>query len=388
MATSKHGQGDVTMRGTLAAAAAAFVWCGAAFADEPIDEVKVLPLAPATPYRVWIFDLAFNHMVDGKMHVVDGKTGAYQGQVPLGFTGATAFSPDKGKLYVATTYYDRGTHGNKADVLETWDTNTLALEGEVLLPPKRAMAVTYKPLLGVTADGKWALAQNATPASSVTVVDLEGKKVAGEIDTAGCWGVFPVPSDGTRFATMCGDGTIETITLDAAGKQAKRAKSEKLFEPQKNALFIQGDAIGDRYYFASFGGDLVTIDLGPDTAQLVDSWRFIDGIEGGWRPGGYNIVAAHEASGRVYVGMHPEGAEGSHKIPAQEIWALDPAKKQVLGRTPGHNALALEVTQGEQPLVFAMKEGMALVALDPAKGMEVVNELEGVAETATMIQVP
>jgi methylamine dehydrogenase heavy chain len=376
------------MRGSLAATVAAFVWCGAASADEPIDELKVLPLPPAAPDRVWVFDLAFNHMVDGKMHVVDGRTGAYHGQVPTGFTGATAFSPDRGKLYVATTYYDRGTRGNKADILETWNTSTLAFEGEVLLPPKRAMAVTYKPLLGISADGKWAVVQNATPASSVTVVDLQGKKVAGEIDTAGCWGVFPVPSDAARFATMCGDGTIETITLGADGRQAKRVKSGTLFDAQKNALFIQGDAVGDRYHFVSFRGDLVTIDLAPDAARVVGSWHFVDGIEGGWRPGGYNIVAAHEASGRVFVGMHPEGAEGSHKTPAQEIWALDPAKKQVLGRAPGHNALALEVSQGEQPLVFAMKEGTGLVALDPEKGMAVVHETEEVAETATMIQVP
>jgi methylamine dehydrogenase heavy chain len=374
------------MRGTLAAAAAAFVLCGAARADEPIDELKVLPFPAATAHRVWITDLAFNHLVDSRMHVVDGKTGAYQGQLSIGFGGAPVLSPDKSKLYVVTTYYDRLTRGNKFDVLETYDANTLTFEGEVLLPLKRAMAVSYKPLVGVSADGRWVLSQNATPASSVTVVDTKAKAVAGEIDTAGCWGVFPVPSDPARFATVCGDGTFETITLDAAGKQAGRAKSAKLFEPQNNALFIQGDAIGDRYHFASFTGDLVTVDLAPAEAKLVDSWRFVDGIEGGWRPGGYNIVAAHAGSGTVYVGLHPDGAEGSHKIPAQEIWALDPAKKQILSRTPGHNALAIDVSQGEEPLVFAMKEGMALVAMDPRKGMEVVNEIEAVAETATMIE--
>jgi methylamine dehydrogenase heavy chain len=109
-------------------------------------------------------------------------------------------------------------------------------------------------------------------------------------------------------------------------------------------------------------------------------------VDGGWRPGGYNIVAAHRASGRVFVGMHPNGAEGSHKTPAQEIWALDPKAKKVLARAPGHNALALTVNQNGAPLLFLLKEGTGLVALDPDQGLAVVSEMEGVAETALLIE--
>jgi methylamine dehydrogenase heavy chain len=193
---------------------------GAAPADEPIDEIVVLPLPPATPYRVWVSDFALNHLVDGKVHIVDGKTGAYQGVVPMGFTGATTLSPDGSRFHVATTYYDRGTRGNKVDVLESYDAGTLEFLGEILLPPKRAMALTYEPLAAITQDGRFALIQNATPASSVTIVDLAGKRVAGEIDTAGCWAVHPSPTTAARFTTICGDGTFETIELTDAGAQA------------------------------------------------------------------------------------------------------------------------------------------------------------------------
>ena len=41
----------------------------------------------------------------------------------------------------------------------------------------------------------------------------------------------------------------------------------------------------------------------------------------GWRPGGYNLLAVNRANKRLYVGMHPNGAEGTHKTPAAEIWS-------------------------------------------------------------------
>src|SRR5688572_4713620 len=113
------------MRTTLTAAVLMLALAGGVRAQEAIDELKVLPFPAATPYRVWVTDLAFNHLVDSRMHIVDGKTGAYQGQLSIGFGGAPVLSPDKSKLYVVTTYYDRLTRGNKFDVLETYDANTL-----------------------------------------------------------------------------------------------------------------------------------------------------------------------------------------------------------------------------------------------------------------------
>lgn len=371
---------------SLAGIALAAALGGAARGQEPVDTVTVTPLPPAGPYRVWVSDLVFNHMIDGKVHVVDGKTGAYQGVVPMGFTGASALAPDGGRFYVATTYYDRGTRGNKVDVLEIYDARTLEFRGEVLLPAKRAMAVTYKPMLAVTPDNRFALVQNATPASSVTVVDLAAGRAAGEIDTAGCWGVYASPADPRRFTTVCGDGTFETVRLTDAGGQAERGKSGQLFDAQDDPIFLTGDRIGEVYYFVTFDGDLISVDLSGAAARLVDRWTFVDGVEGGWRPGGYNIVAAHRASGRLFVGMHPNGAEGSHKTPAQEIWALDPKARKILTRAPGHNALALAVNQEGPPLVFASKEGTALVALDPDNGLAVVNAMDGLAETATLIE--
>jgi methylamine dehydrogenase heavy chain len=370
------------LRNSLVALAVTLVLGNAVGAQEQLDTLGVAPFPPATPERLWVYDLAFSHLVDGRIHIVDPKTGAYLGQVPAGFTGFATFSPAGDKLYVATTYYDRLTRGNKHDVIEIYDVATLAYEGEILLPPKRAMVVTYKDMIAVTHDGRFALVQNSTPASSVTVVDLPARAVVGEIDTAGCWAVVP-STTARRFATVCGDGTLESIELDDAGQQAARIKSAQLFDPEDDPIFIQSDAIGDVHYWVSFKGKLVSADLSAAEPAILEAWDFASGVEGGWRPGGYNPLAAHAQSGRLYVGMHSGGAEGSHKNPAAEIWELDPAARQVVQRAAGHDALAVNVTQSAQPWVYALELGVNVVALDPANGLAEVARMDEVAETAT-----
>jgi hypothetical protein len=52
----------------------------------------------------------------------------------------------------------------------------------------------YKGLARPSSDGRWLFVQNATPASSVTVVDLKARKFAAEIPTPGCWIVIPSQS--------------------------------------------------------------------------------------------------------------------------------------------------------------------------------------------------
>lgn len=370
------------LRSMIVALAGTAAFGGAVLAQEQLDTLSVLPFPPATPERLWVFDLAFNHIVDGRIHIVDPKAGTYLGQVPAGHTGTATFSPTGDKLYVATTYYDRLTRGTKNDVIEIYDVATLAFEGEVLLPPKRAMVVTYKDMVAITHDGRFALVQNSTPASSVTVVDLAARKVSSEIDTAGCWAVVP-SNNARRFVTVCGDGTLESIELDEAGQQAARTTSAPLFDPEDDPIFIQSESIGDVHYWVSFKGKLVAADLSAAEPEVLEPWDFAGATEGGWRPGGYNPLAAHVASGRLFVGMHGGGTEGSHKFPAQEIWELDPAAKQVVQRAPGHDALAVNVTQSAQPWVYALQLGVNVVALDPANGLAEVAKMEAVAETAT-----
>ena len=96
--------------------------------------------------------------------------------------------------------------------------------------PKRAQALNYRGLVRPTGNGQFVLVQNATPAQSVTVVDRKAEKFTAEIQTPGCWGTLPAASHPTRFAMLCGDGTVATITLDDNGQPTDRQVSGKLFD--------------------------------------------------------------------------------------------------------------------------------------------------------------
>ena len=56
------------------------------------------------------------------------------------------------------------------------------------------------------------------------------RKVVAEVTTPGCWGTLPAASHPARFAMLCGDGKIATVTLDDKGQVADRQASEKVFD--------------------------------------------------------------------------------------------------------------------------------------------------------------
>ena len=333
------------------------------WADLPNDTVGTIPAITAKQ-RIYIADIAINHISDGKLHVVDADTGNYLGVIGTGFTGQFILSNDKREIIVATGYLSRGQRGDRADVIEVWDADTLTFKYEIPISEKRAMALNYEGLLRLSADGRWLFVQNATPATSVTVVDMQAKKDLGEISMPGCWAIYPAKSNSKRFASLCGEGNVTTVTIDDSGKEASRTASGKFFDPDGDAWFMQGEQDGDRYHFVSFKGNVATVNVGGDTATLEGTWSLVakGDHKKAWRPGGYQPLAVHSGTNRLYVAMHSGGVEGSHKNPANEIWVFDTQSKKRLARLPGNSATALETSA----------DGKKLYAIDPLKASIVV----------------
>jgi methylamine dehydrogenase heavy chain len=343
----------------LAAALAA----GTVQAQLPNETVTTVPAITAK-HRVYVLDIAINHIQDGKVHVVDGDTLAYLGVLGSGFGGQSILSSDGNDLIIVTGYNSRGQRGERTDIVEVWDANTMRFKHEIEIPNKRAQALNYEGLVRLSADGRWLFVQNATPATSVTVVDMQNKTTASEIAMPGCWGIYPAQSNPNRFSALCGDGTIATVTLDASGNQGSRTITGKVFDPDADAWFMSGEQDGDRYHFASFKGNLVTVNMGGDTAAVESTWSLVPASDRkkNWRPGGYQVLALH--GGKLFAAMHPDGAEGSHKNPAAEVWVYDLAKKKRIARMPGRNAIALETSS----------DGSKLYALDALKAEVVVYD--------------
>jgi methylamine dehydrogenase heavy chain len=321
-------------------------------AQEPIaPETMTTEVIPAGTPKLFVADIAITHIVDGKLYIYHADDLSYLGTIGTGFTGQIYVPPAEDVVYVSTSYIEKISRGKRSDFLEIYDSSALTLQAEIPIVSTRAQALNYRPLMQGSVDGRWMFIQNATPATSITVVDLEAGRQVGEIPNPGCYGIFPSSQDGRRFATMCGDGTFGSYTLSEDGSDAERTASEPIFDPEENALFIHGERDGDTWLFVTFKGDLYRVDLEGDAATLVEQASI---AEEGWRPSGYQTHAYHQPSGTLFVLMHPNGEEGSHKNPAEEIWAYDVAGKRLLSRSPTSTAFALLAgRQEDAPVLYA-----------------------------------
>jgi methylamine dehydrogenase heavy chain len=372
----------------IAAVVALGAWTAQA-ADFVPEEITVGKLPPAKPTRLYVSDVAISHIIDGRLHIVEGDTLEYAGVVGTGLTGLATLSPDRSEIYVATTYLAKLNRGTRTDQVDVYDSHSLELKAEIEIPPKHAQALPYKGTIAVTPDGRFIIVQNATPASSITVVDRKAAKFVTEIPTPGCWSILPAQSVANRFSTVCGDGTLLTITLDGSGKPAGQERSERLFDPDRDPVFTQTENDGDTYHFLSFHGQVHSANLGGPVAKIGDTWSLLgaDDREQNWRPGGYQPFALDKAAGRLYVAMHPNGAEGSHKNPAVELWAFDLAKKQRIERVEGNNAVSLAVSRGEQPTLFAIDPLSAgLISYSTSPKLAVGKRVDGFGEAPILLE--
>lgn len=371
------------------AASAAVCWAasGLASAQLPVEQLSTKPAVTAKT-RVYIPDIAINHIADGKLHVIDGESGNYEGVIGTGFTGQTKLSADGKDIYISTGYYDRGQRGNYTAIVEVWDADSLTFKYEIPISEKRAMALNYKWLLSLSSDGRWLFVQNATPATSVTVVDLQAKQAVAEIEMPGCWAVYPVKSNPNKFGSLCGDGTVQLVTIGDSGAESGRTQSEALFDPDKDALFMQGEPTGDTYHFVSFTGNAMSIDMSGDKATGAGAWALVSPAERkkGWRPGGYQPLALHEGTSRMYVTMHVGGGEGSHKSPAKEIWIFDTQSKKRVGKMPGHMSVSLGTSPDGAKLYAIDAEKASLVIVDVTKKPKVKGVFQ-VGEFPSQIEV-
>lgn len=359
-------------------------------ADIPVEQVTVAVLPPANAHRLYVSDMAISHFIDGKLLVMDGEAMKVLGNVALGLAGHATLSPDRSEILVATSYFTKLNRGERIAQLDVYDAATLKLKAEIGVPAKHAQAMPYRGLIRTSADGRFVYMQNATPATSVTVVDRTAGKFLAEVPTPGCWMVYPAQSSSNRFSTLCGDGTMLTVVLDDAGQPVAKKKSDKFFDPDEDALFASAVQEGDRYTFVSFKGNVQVVNVGGDQAAAEKPWSLLTAADAkaGWRPGGYQPLALQQKSGRLYVGMHAKGTEGSHKTAAEQIWAFDLATRKRVGRAPGHHATALAVSAGDAPKLYGLATEKGTIAVfDAGARLRHLRTAGPFAEFATQVDV-
>ncbi len=373
----------VAMSGWLTALAAP------AAAELAVEKISVSALPAATPYRLYLTDVAIPHLADGRLLVIDGRSLKVEGMVSTGMFGQTTLSPDRSEIYAITTYYSKVNRGERIEEIDVFDAKTLKLKEEIPYGKRHAQALSYRGTLRTSGDGRFLLVQNATPATSVSVVDRQSGKLVSEVQTPGCYIVYPAQTT-NRFSTLCGDGTMLTVSYDEQGNVIGKKKSGKLFDADVDPLFVGAAQAGDTYHFVSFHGQVQSINVAGETAVSSAPWSLLGKTEQkqGWRPGGYQPVALHLDSGTLYVAMHPKGKEGSHKDAAKEIWAYDLAGKRRLSRSATPDATGLAVSQGSDHRVFAYDTGKATItAFASGRQLKKTAMAAGFGDTPTQLEV-
>jgi methylamine dehydrogenase heavy chain len=362
------------------------VLCSVARAQIP-ETMGTATLPERGPHWVWVDDLAFFNMIDGRSYLVDADSGQMLGMLS---TGALFIKLELPRAYdfinSAETYYSRGTRGTRTDVVSIYDARTLEFVGEITIPPKRQAALPLHFLSSLTDDQRFMVVYNFTPAQSVTVVDLKARKLAGEIATPGC--ALAYPSGARRFSMLCADGAWLDVELAEDGSEARRQRSDPFFDPTRDPIWEKGVRLGNHWLFPSFAGMMYDVDVSGPEPRFAKPWPLMSADERSaqWLPGGIQLTALHERTSTLYMLVHQGGVE-TRKSGGKEIWVYDLARKQRVRKIDLEQPLvSIEVTQDAAPLLLGSHEaGGAVDVYDIASGRH-LRTIEGLGQTPNLLQ--
>ena len=383
----------------LLAAVTGILLTGTALAQQdrppplPIEPTGIIETLPAAYPPSWFLvqDAGFFHMSDGKVYVIDTAADTLASQVKGTFNvsmiGNITQSPERGEIYAAETFHTRGSRGDRIDVLTVFDQTTLAPKGEVILPKgKRFMGMPERYALLIMDNGRWLGVANFSPATSVTLIDLDTRKIVGEIPTPGCVLVYPT---GTRgFSSLCADGRFLSTELAADGSVAKQTRTDVFFNSDTTPIFEHPAVIGSTAFFPSIAGLVYPVDIGGPVAKVGEPWNLVPEAERAqkWAPAGIGLIDKDD-QGRFYIIMHPDAKDGSYQGGGPEVWVFDAAAKKRVQRIKLQSwGLSLAVSRGENPVLMVVNPAdMSLEMYNTGSG-EFIKTISGFGqETPLMV---
>jgi len=358
---------------------------GVARAQIP-ETIGTESLPAPTPHWVWVDDLSFGNIIDGRAYLVDADAGRVLGMLSTGALFLNLELPRSyERIYSAETYYARGTRGPRTDVISIYDPKTLEPIDEIVIPAKRQAGLPMPFYTGLTDDQRFMLVYNFTPAQSVTVIDIAARKVMGEIATPGCALIYP--SGARRFSMLCADGALLSVEIGDDGGEAKRVRSEAFFDPKLDPITEKGARLGSHWMFVSFDGVVHDVDFSGPAPQYATPWPILTDSErkAGWRTGGAQHVALHAQSGRLYLLMH-KGAVETRKEPGTDVWVYDVATHERAQRLRlAAPAVSITVTPDATPLLLATLGDGKLEVYEAASAKH-LRTVEGLGQTPLLIQ--
>lgn len=333
------------------------------------------------PGKNWIMGITNNGG-----YIYDADSGEMQGMISLSAnTSSFEINQERRQFYAPESYYSRGVHGARTDIVAIYDFENLSPIAEIEIPKKIAV-LGFRRHVGMLGNGRHFLVFNLTPAQSVSVVDVESRMFVGEISTPGCAMIMPVADN--DFMMICGDGTLQLIQLDAQGKEVNRARSKKFFEVLEDPVFDRPFRTADGWLLTTHAGLVYTVTVDGSDIRLSKAWSLAteEDAEQKWRPGGGEFGAIHQASGLLYILMHKAEKDYTHHDSGAEIWVMDVSGQRRLERIKLEKpAYSLYVTQSDEPKLVVSEDEGGLYIYDGFK-LTLDREIEDPGPNAAFFQ--
>lgn len=301
-------------------------------------------------------------------YIYNADTGEMLGALSLGLWANSVEVDKRNKLFhVAETYLSRHSRGTRTDVVTSYEFDTLSAVKEVAIPNKHSGGAPIRAYTGLTDDARFMLVNNVSPAQSVSIVNLKKSSFVEEIATAGCGLVYP---NGKRsFLQICGDGTMQLISLKSDGSEKSRIRSEKFFDVDRDPLMEKAVRTDLGWVYNTFSGDLFRVSV-ADRKIKVEALFNLDKGGSGWRTGGTQPVAYQRGSDLLLALMH-QGGEDTHKDPGSEVWIYKLSEQRLIHKLKLESiATAINVSQDIDPLIYTTITGGGLDIYNLKKGIK------------------
>ncbi|MCC7412785.1 MAG: amine dehydrogenase [Gammaproteobacteria bacterium] len=365
--------------------------CLGSEAEMPAERTGTIEMLAQTPgpHWVWVYDMLYDYMADGRASLLDGDSGRFLGMLSTGYSFTQLTLPrDYHEIYSAETHYSRTARGARTDIVAVYDPRTLAPIAEIAIPPKRGSTIPTLHNVVLTDDDRFLLVFNITPATSVSVVDVRERRFVEEVEAPGCSLIYPAGP--RRFFMLCQDGGLLMVDLDDSGHATSKRRSEPFFDPDRDPISEKGVRYGNTWLFASFDSYVHAVDVGGAEPAFAPKWSLVSAAEraGSWRMGGTQHLAVHEASGRLYSIMH-QGGPYTRKDPGTQVWVYDLATRERVQIIELNEPAGLVVvTRDDAPLMFTADVPVNAINVYDPRGGSFLRRIDEVGYTPTGMQAP
>jgi methylamine dehydrogenase heavy chain len=354
--------------------------------NAPYDTIIGEAASMAMPDEHW-----FAAIGNDIAYIVDGDEGRIGATLTLSmFSPAIEPHLDGGRIYTYGSYYTRTYYGERTDVVQGFDLTSALPVSEVEIPPKSA-GIGHSGMIGLI-EGRYIGVWNITPAMSVSIVDTSVDEFVDEISTPGCAGVYPVTAG---FLMACGDGRVQYLRLDSAGREVARTRSEPFFAVDEDPVFDYAVPGDEGWLFLSLEGHVYEVSVEGDEVVISEPWSInppdvegavdLNGVpiraDDDWRIGGSQPFAYNAANRLLLTLMHEGGGQETFEDAGTQIWAFDTVLKRrayVLDLDKdgaGGKTRAIEMTSDDRPLLLIPMQGSEDLAIHDALSSRLLHTM-------------